>query len=169
MNLEDNKDWSSLVEAKKKVDIYTYRIRQLSIEQQISILEKAFKEGQEKEALIFIRTVEPIGFANSNRLLTKGLLDMIVSIATFPGNNESDAMLLLLELLKYHPQDSYVIERLEKKYLDEADISLDYEVYIRVGELFSHIDKNLFDSFLLRLRIVLVLKSTMWLSYLNRV
>ena len=70
--------WEGFKNAKKELNINGFKIRQLKIKEQIDILEKALKNGDESEVFYFILNTEPIDYKISNRELTIGLLDFLL-------------------------------------------------------------------------------------------
>ncbi len=115
---------------------------QLPIDEQIKILKYAYSKDEEKFVLEHILRVEPVDFSKSERKLTKGLLEVIVSGAVYPGNNEQDAQRLILALTNYYPEYNEVIYSICVDHLNEADESDDYEVYSRVFGLLVDIQSD---------------------------
>ncbi|MGD1842307.1 MAG: hypothetical protein ACFB0B_15635 [Thermonemataceae bacterium] len=148
--MEINALWVDYIEAQKRIDICLFKIRKLPIDEQIEILDFAFKQGNEREALLYIHKVEPVGFKNSERELSKALLDMIISIATHPSNYEIEAMDLLIELSVNFEEYRDIIYNQTMPYLNEADKDSDYEVYQRVYDLLQSMESKKIQEFISR-------------------
>lgn len=151
--VEDNlldMEWDGFLQAQKSLQIAIWRIRSLSISDQLSILGKAIADGNKAEAIFFVSYVEPIGYSVSDRSLTKGLLKELIEIAVFPGSLDLDAQVMVFELVKNFPECGNQVTNLAIVHLESADKNSDYEVFMRVGKLLYKTGSHYFNTFLER-------------------
>ena len=127
--------WNDISWCEKELIILRYKFNQLRINQQIKVLKCAYLQDDEKFVLEHILSVQPIDYNKSDRKLTIGLIDLIVSGAVNSGHNEILAQKLLIGLVDHFSEYVEVIYLKCTLHLDEADKTNDYEVYSRVFNL----------------------------------
>lgn len=144
--------WDSMRHHQSELSKLRYKMRQLSIEDQIEILKHAFLIDDGINAWDYLLKVEPINFRGSDRQLTKGLFDIILGSAVLSSKNELDAQELLTALVIDFPKYKELIYSALLLHLDEADRTSDYEVYQKTCDLLIDIKSDRLDEFLKRCR-----------------
>ena len=144
--------WNKIAYHQKELNILYYKLGQLDILEQINILKYAFSIDDEANVWKYILKREPIDDRNNDRGLTKGLFDIILEAAIYPGNYELDAQAIINALVIDFPSYIELIYADSLKYLNEADKTSDYEIYQRVGNLLFDIKSTHLEEFLKRCR-----------------
>ncbi|MDG1333578.1 MAG: hypothetical protein P8P74_14675 [Crocinitomicaceae bacterium] len=144
--------WDEISQLRKELDILRYKFAQLDIKEQIETLKYAYSIDNEKYALEQIMHLEPVGYRKSERKLTRGLIEILVSGAVYPGHNEIESQKLLIELAKDNPESAEIIYQKCLKHLDDADEACDFEVYERVRNLLIDVNSDRLNAFRQRCR-----------------
>lgn len=152
MSSSNNLLWDSIKSHEKELEILRNKLSQLSLQEHLDVLKYAFLIDDEANVWKHLLINEPLDFRNIDRSLTKGLFEIILDAAVYPGTHELKAQKILEVLVLDFPNYRELIYSSSKVHLDKADEACDFEVYERICNLLIGIHNDRLDEFLKRCR-----------------